>query len=80
MGDLNDFIVDNGFNKFRDSKKITLNFTTNKFEYISDINVDIVKEDKVKKSERIVWNSKTKNRSIGKTQSIISRGGRTPEY
>ena len=80
IGDLNDFIVDNGFNKFRDSKKIVLDYTTNKFEYISEIKVDIVKEDKVKKSERIVWNSKTKNRSIGKTQSFKSTGRRTPEY
>ena len=33
---INDFIVDNGFNKFRDSKKIVLDYTTNKFEYISE--------------------------------------------
>jgi hypothetical protein len=80
VGDLNDFIVDNGFNKFRDSKKIILDYSTNKFEYISEIKVDIVKEDKVKKSQRIVWNSKTKNPSIGRSQSINSKSSRTPEY
>lgn len=78
--DLNDFIVDNGLNKFRDSKKIILNYTTNKFEYVNEIRVDIIKEDKVKKSQRIVWNSKTKKRSIGKTQNLKSTGNKKVEY
>ncbi len=80
VADLNDFIVDNGFNKFRDSKKIILNFNTNRFEYKEEITVDIDKNDKVKKSERIVWNSKNKNRRIGNTQSIKSKTSKTPDY
>ena len=77
--DLNDFIVENGFNKFRDSKKIILNYITNKFEYKSEIKVDINKEDRVKKSQRIRLNSKTKKGGRVQTYSFKS-SGRSVEY
>jgi len=77
--DLNDFIVENGVNKFRDSKKIILNYSTNKFEYKSDIKVDIDKEDRVKKSQRIKLNSKTKKGDRVQTYSLKSHG-RSVEY
>jgi hypothetical protein len=77
--DLNDFIVDNGFNKFRDSKKIILNYTTNKFEYKSEIKVDMNKEDRVKKSQRIRLNSKSKKGASVQTYSLKS-SGRSVDY
>jgi len=66
IADLNDFIVENGFNKFRDSHKLKLNFQENKFEYIFQT-LDTDMEERVKKSNRIVLDAKNKKkRSIGK--------------
>ena len=78
--DLNDFIVDNGVNKFRDAKKILLNYDTNKFEYKTEIKVDTNKEDWVRKTQRIRFNSKSKKRSIVKTYSSKKTNNKSIQY
>jgi hypothetical protein len=72
--------VDNGVNKFRDAKKILLNYDTNKFEYKTEIKVDTNKEDWVRKTQRIRFNSKSKKRSIAKTYSSKNTNNKSILY
>lgn len=64
--ELNDFLVDNGIDKFNDSKKLKFNYNTLKFEYTFQ-ELDVIKSDRVRKSNRIKLDAKNKkSRSIGK--------------